>query len=252
MPVGRVDRYLELALGSVLAKDGPTIELIIGFDGVVPPSLPALKDSRVSVLHFPVRRGVSKTLNDLIAQASYPLVARMDADDVSLPGRLARQVQAFADDPNLSILGGAGSYIDEFDKITGHFLPPLDCGSIVKRLVRTNCIVHPSVMMRRDHVLTVGGYDPQAEGVEDYELWLRMLAAGYSAKNLQDRILLYRRHSGQVTAGKKVSWRNERMLAARKRVLARAANMSASRVLLTHWHYAIGRRVRAALYGTRA
>ncbi len=178
-----------------------------------------------------------------LARGKY--VARMDADDVSLPGRLAAQVAALEREPELAVVGGL---VEAF--------PATEVGEGLARYVawlngvrsadEHRCalfvespLCHPSVTMRADALRAIGGYR-DVSWAEDYDLWLRFDAAGYAMAKI-DRPVLRWRHSSQRLTFKDPRYSLERFVEARARYLsakliamreARGANETAKRVVV--------------------
>jgi hypothetical protein len=129
----------------------------------------------------------------------------MDADDIALPERCARQVAAFAQDPSLDIVGG---YADEFsgDPAVSHSLKmvPLDHESIYRFGRRRNPFIHPTVMYRKSTIEALGGYAPLRRG-QDMDLFTRLLHAGYKGKNLPEPLIRFR--SGEDLYQRRKSWK---------------------------------------------
>lgn len=139
-------------------------------------------------------RGLAKALNTGLAIARHDLVARMDADDWCHPSRLERQLEFMRTRPDVAVLGTAFEGREAKGHDAGERIgvehPPTDPGEVRWRLILGNVMCHGSVMMRREMVLKAGGYDPQIEKAQDYELWLRLSRAGLKIANLSD--VLYR------------------------------------------------------------
>lgn len=200
LPIGRVDNYLGQAVESVLTQVGVNLHVVLAFDGVAPPEANWLKHPWVSVLYSPHNRGISRTLNDAIAVAGTELVARMDADDICLPDRIATQVSYMTSHRSVAVLGGKAEIIDDVGRVIG-MMPAARSDSLLRlTLPFRNTLVHPSVMLRRSVVDQVGGYRPEADGVEDHDLWLRVSRVAKLAV-LDQVVLRYRRHAAQVTSG---------------------------------------------------
>ena len=156
--------FLRESLQSIAGQTCPPAEIIMVEDGPLTPALYAVLDEFQTVLPQMRRlpqaqnQGLGKALNIGLAACSFPLVARMDTDDIALPHRFEQQTAAFAADPN-----------------------PFN---------------HPTVMFKKQAVLDAGGYQ-HAMWFEDYYLWARMLANGARAANIDD-YLLYFRASGDM------------------------------------------------------
>lgn len=130
--------------------------------------------------------GLGQALNKGLEKCSYNLVARMDADDICAPNRFEIQIAEFQKDSELILLG---SYINEFDRYPEEVnlarKVPLEQSEIIKFAKIRNPFNHMTVMFRKDKILEVGSYRKVFDiGYEDYDLWVRVLKAGYKAKNL--------------------------------------------------------------------
>lgn len=135
-------------------------------------------------------------LNAGLRAATHGLVARMDADDVSLPGRLDAQAVFLAANPEVLVVGSAIRRIDAAGREIVTDAPPTDPREVRWRMLVENCVAHGSVMMRRDGVLGVGGYDEACDKAQDYDLWLRLLERqGPVIANLSEPLYAYRCNS---------------------------------------------------------
>jgi len=147
--------------------------------------------------------GVTKALNAGLKECDGEFVARMDADDESLPERLERQVSFLDANEDVGVLGTRFLSMDEglVNLIWDNHDIPLDHDGIRIKMVTSCCIGHPTVMARTDVLKSLGGYDEsdKYKAVEDYELWLRALAKGVRFANLPDVLLRHRVHGSQVS-----------------------------------------------------
>jgi cellulose synthase/poly-beta-1,6-N-acetylglucosamine synthase-like glycosyltransferase len=203
MSVYNGERYLAESIQSILIQTERRFEFLIVNDGSSDASGSILdryasQDSRIRVIHQE-NRGLIASLNRLLAEARAPLVARMDADDVSRPERFERQLAHMMAHPELAVLG---TNTDELDA-DGAFFPCSDFHpeapeDIRRKLLVASTMCHPSVMMRRDAILALGGYRAAFRHCEDYDLWLRV-SEKHDMQNLPSRLLLYRRSPDQVS-----------------------------------------------------
>ena len=203
MPVRDGERFLPEAIDSVLGQSLKDLELLAVDDGSRDAS-PAIlaryaaADGRVRVLSCP-SRGLVDALNAGIADARSPYVARMDADDVSEPDRLARQIALMDAQPDLALVGSAATLVDERGRSVGRVAPPISHDAIVAQLRTHNALVHGTVVFRRAAWSAAGGYDASARLVEDYDLWCRLLAHGRLA-GVAEPLYRLRLHTGSVSA----------------------------------------------------
>jgi glycosyltransferase involved in cell wall biosynthesis len=204
MPVYNAEAYLAEAVESVLAQTFKDFELLAVDDASTDrsPELLAFyarKDPRVRVLRNPQNLMISRTLNAGLNQAQGEYLARMDADDVSLPDRLAKQVAYLDAHPRAGVVGGTMVITDATGRATGERRYHLTDAAIRRHLFRYNPFSHPLVMMRTAIVRAVGGYLPEYDFAEDYELYFRI---GRKAEfgNLPDVLLRYRVVPRSLTA----------------------------------------------------
>jgi glycosyltransferase involved in cell wall biosynthesis len=209
LPVHNGRAHLVQALDSVLAQTLRHFTLLAIDDGSSDGSGEVLdsyaaRDSRVTVLHK-VNSGISDTLNLGLARAATPLVARMDADDVMRPERLARQAAFMAEHPELAF---AGCYFDMIDGDGRVFRPcrpgPVNRRDLARMLARGVPITftHPTVIYRREAVLAVGGYRRETEPCEDTDLFGRLITAGKLGLVQPESLMEYRVHGGSISARK--------------------------------------------------
>jgi glycosyltransferase involved in cell wall biosynthesis len=161
----------------------------------------------VIVMREPAR-GLTPSLNRAIARSRGPLIARMDADDVSRPDRLARQVAFLAERPEVGMVGTGCEEIASTGEVVRIMRPPEDDETLRRLLIRANPFVHASVVMRRSALEQAGGYDEAFPVAQDYDLWLRLSAVTRLA-NLADPLLTRHLPPGRVTSMRE----NDRLLA---------------------------------------
>ena len=139
-------------------------------------------------------------LNELIGMARGELLARMDADDVALPGGFERQVAYLRDHPEVVCVGGGTQTIDAAGRVVA-----LDEGRPVEHeeamavaLSGSSPMVHPTIMVRRSAIEAVGGYRARHWPAEDLDLYLRLAEVGRLAR-LPETVLQYRYHPGSIS-----------------------------------------------------
>ncbi len=199
MPVYNAARYLAEAVESILGQTFADFEFLIVDDGSTDRSRAILeryaaRDGRIRLTSRP-NTGHTVALNELLDLARGELVARMDADDVALPERLARQVDYLRAHPDVVCIGTAVHFIDAAGRFLRDGHPGMDHEAIQERALAGDCpLNHPSVMMRRAALEAVGGYHPESEPAEDLDLWLRLGEVGLLT-NLPDVLMKYRQHT---------------------------------------------------------
>jgi len=206
MSVYNGERFLEAAVQSVLDQTFGDFELLIVDDGSSDSSPElvrafARKDSRVRPV-LRENRGLIASLNELLALARAPVVARMDADDICRPERFARQIAFLNANPDYGVIGSWSEDIDEASQPMqrgGKDHPLTHEQLLVAISAGEQLICHPAAMYRRDVVLSVGGYHAAFRHCEDLDLWLR-LASVTRLGNLPERLVRYRRYPDQVSS----------------------------------------------------
>lgn len=126
-------------------------------------------------------------------------IARMDADDVAHPDRLAWQLSFLQQNPSVVAVGGQVELIDAEGRWLGRGRFPRTAAACTAQLARSAPFCHPAVLMRAAAVEAVGGYRSAAYPAEDYDLWLRLSRVGAFA-NLDRTVLLYRKHGNSGTS----------------------------------------------------
>jgi len=194
--------WVREAVESVLAQTAPDLELIVIDDGstdATPDLLTALRDPRLRVERQPPA-GLTLALNRALKLARAPLLARLDADDLAVPDRVARQRTFLDSHPEVGLLGTGAREVDPSGREMGIVSPPVEDAAIRRALIRENPFVHSSVMMRRSALLRVGGgYDETLPVAQDYDLWMRMSRITRLA-NLSAPLVVRRLVAGRVSA----------------------------------------------------
>ena len=198
-------RFLDEAITSVRAQTFADFEFLILDDGSIDASRAivarhAAADPRIRPI-FRENRGLIASLNQLLGEARAPLVARMDADDVSLPQRFDRQIAFLAGHSDYAVVGSAAEDIDDRGAPcpAPDHPPPLTHEAALAALETRSPLCHPAVMARREVMLAAGGYHPAFRHCEDYDLWLRICTRGARIGNLAEPLLRYRRYPEQIS-----------------------------------------------------
>ena len=191
--------YLKRAIQSILGQTYANFELIIIED----PSeftgqeiIKSFNDERIKYVLNQERTNFASQINQGLNLARGNFIARMDADDLSRPERLEKQLSFLLAHQEISAVGSNLIVIDEQDKIIGQRIYPDDSVSIAKKMCMKNVMAHSAVMFKKNDILTVGGYQSEFGTLADYDLWARMILAGYKFYNLQEFLLQYRLHQG--------------------------------------------------------
>ena len=214
MGVWNGERTVSAAIESIRAQTWPDWELILVDDASTDGTaalLATLSDPRIRVIRNDVNLGLAASLNLAFRESRGALIARMDADDVALPDRFARQLAFMAEHPAVDILGTAAVLVDGNGRELGISTRRELHHDIAAFIYKENPFIHPSVMMRR-HVLDVlGGYDESLLRAQDYDLWLRGVRK-FRYHNLQEPLLRYKQPDrptwSSSSEGMRVIWKN--------------------------------------------
>jgi glycosyltransferase involved in cell wall biosynthesis len=201
LPVRDGEAHLEEAVRSILDQTFVDLELVVVDDGSVDGTARLLErlaaeDSRVQVYRIEPL-GLVAALNFGIGRARGAYVARMDADDISLPLRVERQVAELDARSDLGVLGTQVRYIDAAGRPIGVWNLPVGQELVRWTLFFGTPLAHPSVMMRRELLLR-HAYAADAVHAEDYDLWVR-LAAETELDNVPEILFERRVHGGSVS-----------------------------------------------------
>ena len=205
MPVRNGARWLAPAIDSVLAQTFADFELLLIDDGSTDRTPDIIADYAARDLRVRSIRqdalGLVAALNRGIVEARGDLIARLDADDLAKPERLASQVAAIDTNPRLNLIGSWADKIDAEGRPAGMLTPPTDPQLLRDTLAQTNPFIHSSVMLRTEAVRRAGGYRAAFEAAEDYDLWLRLSEHG-DIVIIPEPLVRYREHGGNVTVRK--------------------------------------------------
>ena len=209
MPVRNGLPWLHEALDGLSRQTLEDIEIVVLEDGSTDGTmdlLAAWHDRRMRIIRTG-GVGIGAALNIGLAAARAPLVARHDADDVSLPERLERQHDYLSSDGDIGLLASAADYIDGDGRpldnewvrtVRRQQDPACTPEAIAELMPLTCCITHGSVMARTELLRAAGGYRQELSPADDYDLWLRLLPHTRMAR-LPERLYRYRVHGTQVS-----------------------------------------------------
>ena len=190
--------HLKMAIDSILMQSFSDFEFIIILDNPSNTELLGIlqqyekNDNRICLLINKNNIGLAESLNAGIKASKGEYIARMDADDYSLPNRFTKQVEYLEANQHVSVLGTNKILIDSEGKELGKAGPLPTKWKIIKRtLPYSNIMVHPSVMMRKNSLVKLNGYR-NIPLVEDADLWLICISYGYVIGNLDEYLVKYR------------------------------------------------------------
>ena len=195
MPVYNSEKYLDEAINSILQQTYSNFELIISYDESQDDTLKIInkyksKDLRI-IVSYGKRRGIIGALNDAMSISKGTYIARMDADDISLPQRFEKQVKFMQEHLEIGVCGSWIEVFRDFEK--SYILKYPATNDLLKlKLLFSVPFAHPSVLLRREIMLKHGlKYNESYDTIEDYKLWLD-LSKYTRFGNIQEVLLKYR------------------------------------------------------------
>jgi len=195
IPFVNNENTLADAIRSVFAQTIKDWELVLVDDGSTDRSLKiaeAIKDSRVRVISDGTNRGLAARLNQIADIARGVYMARMDADDIMHPERLAQQIDYLDTNPQIDIVGTGAYIIDRHNRVTG-IRSTLPLNPTPSAVATGRLFIHPSVTGRTEW-FKKNRYDENFLGAEDHELWCRTLKFSHFGKIVKP-LMFYRENS---------------------------------------------------------
>ena len=205
MPVYNAEKYVGEAIDSILKQTFTNFEFLIINDGSTDKSLEVIKsyiDPRIKIINNESNLGLPHTLNKGIKFSQGEYIVRMDADDISFPVRLEKQVEFMDSHPDIGI---CGSWIQSFDQSgnRGIWQYPQTHDELLCLLFFNSCFAHPTVCLRKQILLESGlRYKQEFTPAEDYYLWTELIKVTQCA-NLPLVLLKYRISANQMTKDEK-------------------------------------------------
>lgn len=183
--------YLRTSIESILAQTYDDFEFIIVLDGINLESksiIESYEDSRIVIMKNSINRGLIYSLNRAIRHAKGTYIVRMDTDDIASEDRIEKLVNFIKSNPEYDVVG---SRVIEFSEDGNAGLLGSESEKTKKSIMKGDPLIHPSVIMRREAVLAVGGY-PDFKRAEDLGLWCELLISGSRLYVINDVLLRYR------------------------------------------------------------
>lgn len=208
--------FLHCAMNSMWFQTVPTDDFVLVCDGPLTPELDKtieemkqLHPDELNVIRLDENHGLGYALQVGLNHCKNELIARMDSDDISFFERCERELNIFANIPDISIVGSVISeFMDNGSSVPVSFrskrVVPERQKDIIEFAKKRNPFNHPSVMFRKKDVLAVGSY-PDVRYMQDYYLWTYMLIQGFKGYNIQEPLVfmranddLFKRRSGKL------------------------------------------------------
>lgn len=204
------EAHVAQTLEAILAQTHPADEIVVVDDGSTDrtPEILARFGAQLHVVRQP-NGGLAAAFNRAMAEARGEYVAICDADDLWVPGKLARQAAAVAAHPEVDLAFGAAWIFGAGSGPWGYF-PVREPGVVapgrfLRDLFRDNVVTTSTVLIRRRLVERLGPFE-EHNGAEDYDYWLRAVRAGATVYYDPEVLVRYRRHAAQVTGSALRMW----------------------------------------------
>lgn len=191
--------YVSLAVESILSQTYKDFDFYIQYDGFVQPEvdnyLSSLSDERIQIYKRNENKGLAQSLNDLlniVMPKGYEFIARMDADDISLPVRFERQIDYLLKHPKVECLGTwAIEITSNGDEYFRKQMPETheECRQMFKK---RDCMIHPTVMYRRSYIEKAGLYSLDTYFGEDTMMWAQGFASNCVFANVPEYLFKFR------------------------------------------------------------
>lgn len=206
-------RYLRQAIESMLNQTAAPEQFVLVKDGSLPEETEVVINEYVklwpqlfTIVALEENGGLGRALDEGLKFCRNELVARMDADDISLPGRCEKELALFRKNSELAICGcNIDEFYDEPENVHTVRRVPSEYSDIKRFMRRRQPFNHPTVMFKKSEVIRCGGYG-KIPRKEDFDLFSRMLMQGCYAQNIDESLYLYR--TGADNYKRRKSWKN--------------------------------------------
>lgn len=197
------ENYIRESIDSVLNQNFKNFEFIIINDASGDNTFKILKnyaeqDSRITLIHNENNIWLTSSLNKWISLSTWEYIARIDDDDIWDKEKLSKQVIFMDENKMFGLYWTAVEIIDSLWTLINHHKNRNKNEDIKSHLLQSNQFTHSSVIIRKDVLNTIGLYNPQYNGAEDYELWLRIWK-DYLLWNSEEILTSYRFHNESIS-----------------------------------------------------
>ena len=200
MPVFNGEKYLSEAIGSILNQTFTDFEFLIIDDGSTDRSIEIAKsysDPRIKILLNDANYGIVKALNRGLKLSKGKYIARMDADDISIPSRFQKQYDFMEKNQDIGI---CGTWIELFGTKSEVWSPPITHNEIFVGMLFESMIYHPTVFIRRELIVSLKQFYNEAfQAAQDYDFWVRLSLNGIKFANIGEVLLKYRIHANNIS-----------------------------------------------------
>ncbi|MEJ5266113.1 MAG: glycosyltransferase [Bacteroidales bacterium] len=227
-------QYLYFAINSII---GEYCHVVVLCDGPITKQHEHVLEQlsgEISILKFPNNRGLAAVLNDGIRYAfeqGYEFIARMDADDISLPDRFEKQINFLRQHPDVDVVGGAIEEIDENGHPRGKIIRyPLTHEECYRFFAKRDPLAHPAVLFRRRFFEKAGLYNEAYRKNQDTQLWYAGFKNGCIFANIPDVVLQFR-ITEDLFKSRRSGWNRAKKMLADRWKINRELNYGASAYL---------------------
>lgn len=206
MSVYNGEKYLREAIESILNQTYKNFEFLIINDGSTDSSrdiILSYNDPRIQLVDNEQNIGLTRSLNKGLKLARGEYIARMDADDISMPERLGKEVAFLDQNKNVGLVGTYYLMINENGKALHTIKCLTEGGELKDKLLIGNQFGHGSVMFRAECIEKVGLYREEFKSAQDYDLWLR-IADFFDVANIPEVLYNWRLNFNSVSVVRKV------------------------------------------------
>ena len=201
LPVFNCGLYVKSAIQSIINNSFENYEIIVINDGSTDNTLDIINqfnNPRIKIYNKE-NSGLVETLNYGLKKCNYPIIMRMDGDDIIHHKKIETQLNYFSRNESI-LVGTQGFTIDLNENKTGKINLPLTHDKIIKSLLKLSSgLIHPSIMFYKDALLKIGGYNQNFKHAEDYEMYLRLSKIG-KISNIEDKLFYLRKHDTNVSS----------------------------------------------------
>jgi len=202
MPVLNARKYLVKSVNSILNQTEDNFEFLIIDDGSVDGSWEILrkfakKDRRIKLFRNITNKGLVRSLNTLIPKTKGVFVARMDADDISVPNRLSKQIKFLNANPEIVACGGQEEIIDTRGRTIAEKYFPIE-SQTCRNMIMNVMVIQPPLLMARGNVMRKLRYDNHIFKNDDISIHFKLLQYGEFG-NVDEVIFKYRRVPESLT-----------------------------------------------------
>jgi len=232
MAVYNGEKYLRGSIDSVLLQNFRDFEFIIIDDCSSDSTntiLSSYNDDRIIYIRNEQNIGQTASLNIGLNTAKGKYIARIDADDIFMQGKLEKQLVFMEEHPEVAVCGTAGIRIDENGQVLSEFSPFTMIIDINFSIFYRTPVIHVSVMMVRTVILENGGYDESYPYCADFALWSKLILNNYVITNIADKLTMFRLFSGSLGAVQKLSGSGSEMVNIIYENITRLSNIPISR-----------------------